>query len=189
MARLTKARGDRRRSPPCGRRRPNRRPRSGNSTIRRCNSTLFGVDWSNLWLQAQYDDSSVVLTPEIRLTDYRESLNNLTSPDELARKIRVMERATWEAIARIRMRIDVDRALDACAARCGAAGGTSSLVPVVRVPSANSCTGTELKADGRDPPHPVAGTATCPSGFGDCAQGLKQRARASPARRRASLVD
>uniref|UniRef100_A0A7S2I564 Uncharacterized protein n=1 Tax=Haptolina brevifila TaxID=156173 RepID=A0A7S2I564_9EUKA len=73
---------------------------------------LFGVDWSKLWLQEQ--NGSVVLTPDINLCDFAGVLSNVEHVDELARKMAVMERATWEAYALIRARMDVEAALDTC---------------------------------------------------------------------------
>ena len=87
---------------------------------------LFGVDWSNLWLQPQ--DGSVVLTPSLTIFDYFTALHNVTSAEKLAERISQMERSTWEASSLIRMRMDVQRALDECCDELGAP-------PLVRVPS------------------------------------------------------
>ena len=98
---------------------------------------LFGVDWSNLWLQAQ--DGSVVLTPDLRPRHYCGVLSNVESPADLADKIRAMERATWEATALIRTRLDVDDALAALEAVCferhGFPLGRGVAVSASRVPS------------------------------------------------------
>ena len=79
--------------------------------------SLFGVDWSNLWLQPQ--DGSVVLTPSLTLRDFSDVLNNLSSAEQLASRILEMERATWEAASLIRARMDVQHALDECADALG----------------------------------------------------------------------
>ena len=71
--------------------------------------SLFGVDWSNLWLQPQ--DGSVVITPNITLSDYNGVLHNLEAT-QIASMIAQMERATWEAASLIRARMDVQAALD-----------------------------------------------------------------------------
>ena len=109
--------------------------------------SVFGVDWSNLWLQPQ--DGSVNLTPSLHLSDYLTFksgpplITNLQDPAELARKISMMERATWEAYALIRARTDVQRALDEC---CDALGAPA----LVRVPSLTSFGVHAAK----DPPSP-----------------------------------
>ena len=80
--------------------------------------SLFGVDWSNLWLQPQ--DGSVVLTASLEIADYVGILNNLSNAHTLRRRIHQMERATWEASSLIRARMDVQRALDECTGELGA---------------------------------------------------------------------
>ena len=113
---------------------------------------LFGVDWSHLWLQSQ--DGSVVLTPDIQLYHYAGVLSNVASFDELRAKIRSMERATWEALALIRTRSDVDDALaallEAAPTAASALQGVPQGVPLVRVPSVASSTGADLSSTGAD---------------------------------------
>ena len=121
---------------------------------------LFGVDWSNLWLQEQ--NGSVVLTPDIRLSDFAGVLSNVEHVDELARKMAVMERATWEAYALIRARMNVEGALDAC---CVAHG----------VPAA----GLTASREGR--------AAACATADGSSAE-KRSRSRVSPAAVRSALA-
>ena len=113
---------------------------------------LFGVDWSHLWLQSQ--DGSGVLTPDIQLYHYAGVLSNVASFDELRAKIRSMERATWEALALIRTRSDVDDALaallEAAPTAASALQGVPQGVPLVRVPSVASSTGADLSSTGAD---------------------------------------
>ena len=91
--------------------------------------SLFGVDWSNLWLQPQ--DGSVVLTPELNLTHWMYVLSNLDDREVLKGMIHQMEVCVWESCSLIRMRMDVQRALDDCA-------DAFATQPLSRVPSQGS---------------------------------------------------
>ena len=155
---------------------------------------LFGVDWSNLWLQPQ--DGSVVLTPRLQLSNWVKVLSNLDQREELEGMIQQMERCVWEASSLIRARMDVQHALDECAYKFEAPA------PARRVPSAGSSSkeaepGVQGGAPKRDaigqiPPSPRRGPSTTdppPSKHALPQQLVEQqssmgRPRASPARRR-----
>mmetsp|Transcript_15090 Transcript_15090/g.50084 ORF Transcript_15090/g.50084 Transcript_15090/m.50084 type:complete len:691 (+) Transcript_15090:876-2948(+) len=80
-------------------------------------SDLTGFDLTQMWLQEQ--DGSVTLTPAIQLGDLTALISNLEEPAQLSRRIREMERATFEASALLRTRFDVRAALDECIAAAG----------------------------------------------------------------------
>lgn len=71
----------------------------------------------------------MVITPSLTLSDFHGVLSNLQSSTELAAKLRMMERATWEAASLIRARMDVQHALDACCESLNAPLPTLSRVP------------------------------------------------------------
>ena len=71
---------------------------------------LFGVDWSHVWLQPL--DGSVTLTPNLELSDFTHVLNNLPSHAAFARRVREMERCTWEAAAIIGTHLHVQQAIE-----------------------------------------------------------------------------
>ena len=64
----------------------------------------------------------VTLTPDLILSDYTTIISNLTSPDELRRMVRGMERNTWEAAALLRTHMRVEAALASAIAAVEAHG-------------------------------------------------------------------
>ena len=80
---------------------------------------LIGIDWTRMWLQADGNYGSVMITPDFLLRDCLNLVANLREPRELARMIAEMERATFEASALLRTRFDVRHALDELIAAAG----------------------------------------------------------------------
>jgi len=80
---------------------------------------LIGIDWTRMWLQADGNYGSVMITPDFLLRDCLNLVANLRDPRELARMIAEMERATFEASALLRTRFDVRHALDELIAAAG----------------------------------------------------------------------
>ena len=72
-----------------------------------------------MWLQADGNYGSVMITPDFLLRDCLNLVANLREPRELARMIAEMERATFEASALLRTRFDVRHALDELIAAAG----------------------------------------------------------------------
>ena len=72
-----------------------------------------------------------MITPDITLYHYAGVLSNVESLDDLAAKMRSMERATWEAFSLMRTRTDVDGALSALCESCQ----PPAPMPLSRVPS------------------------------------------------------
>ena len=54
---------------------------------------LIGIDWTRMWLQADGNYGSVMITPDFLLRDCLNLVANLREPRELARMIAEMERA------------------------------------------------------------------------------------------------
>ena len=146
---------------------------------------LFGVDWSNLWLQTGTgpQDGSVVLTPSLSLTNWTYVLSNLEQPHELASMIAQMERGAWEASSLIRGRLDVQKALDDCADQyVPSTTGNGSPQAYERVPSkrhhAAALQAAVARAEEQEAPPLRDAAAAARAG----------RARASPARRHATAA-
>lgn len=147
---------------------------------------LFGVDWSNLWLQSQ--DGSVVLTPDLELRHYAGVLSNVASLADLQQKMRSMERATWEALPLIRTRTDVDDALAALDLEVHSTASPKA-APLARVPSkTGEGLGEVGQDDGGDVVPPPAPTPHAPPAA-EAGARHGRRAAASPARRRSSRED
>jgi len=100
---------------------------------------LFGVDWSQIWLQPQ--EGSVTLTPsDVYISDYLHTFENLRSPEILSRFIREMERAVWEADANIQTRMRVEVALANACKECGLSPFTNAInPPTSATPTATTC--------------------------------------------------
>eukprot|EP01064_Diplonema_japonicum_P036249 TRINITY_DN8089_c5_g1_i1.p1 TRINITY_DN8089_c5_g1~~TRINITY_DN8089_c5_g1_i1.p1 ORF type:complete len:626 (+),score=96.57 TRINITY_DN8089_c5_g1_i1:61-1878(+) len=75
---------------------------------------VFGVDWSNLWLQESMGD--ITITPPMYISDFWNISVNLSSDvsgkAELDRKIETAERLTWKALPMISKRMDIQKKID-----------------------------------------------------------------------------